>query len=168
MTGDAEAIEIHWNNLYGDLHDAVAPYIPEIEPVLAAMLDTPLAPLAGTNNHHYRLIDLISFTPEDKDVIEDCIDELMAEKEIPWRVSSRHLISAAKLASLRLITQGDEDQLPALAELTQKTVIDLAPPGKLLDSLNPRAQQQIADLADSALQAPLSDYGLPTLEGVVL
>jgi hypothetical protein len=151
-------LEAGWQALYGKPNDEFSPYFPDIEPVISAILDTPLMILQSPDSQLHSLSELISFTPDDQAAIQEAVTKLITGIPI-GRLQTRHVVSASQLAFEQMTEAGNATQIEELAQHTCQTIIDTARPGQLRAGLAHRAQKHLDRLARAALERPLDDFG---------
>jgi len=159
LAQSADALEVGWKALYGEPGDDFGPYLPDIEPVISAILDTPLDVLQDQDGRRHSLSELVTFTSDDQALIQETAARLVADAP-HRRLPLRHVVSASQLAFEQIAGTGDATRVDRLAQRTQQTVIDLAPPAQLAAGLSSRAQRHLDDLARVLLERPLDDFGL--------
>jgi hypothetical protein len=93
----ADALEADWKMLYGEPGDDFSPYLPEIEPVIGAILDTPITVLQDLDGKLHCLSELIAFTPDDQALIQEAASNLTAGA-LHDQFPIRHIVSASQLA----------------------------------------------------------------------
>lgn len=154
----ADTFEMGWRALYGEPGDDFSPHLPEIEPVITAILDTPLTALQDLDGKLHCLSELIAFTPDDQALIQEAAANLTAGA-LHGQLSIRYVVSASQLAFEQMTD--DATDLDLLARRARQTIIDLSPPGQLTVGLaSPHARQHLDDLASACLDRPLGDFGI--------
>jgi len=157
----AQALEAGWRALYGVPNDGFRTYLAQIEPVIATILDTPLAPLQDRGGKIHSLGELIAFTLDDQARVQATAVRLVTGALLTSKLPIRHVVSASQLAFEQTVQSGDTAGLATLAQHTQRTIIDLKPPGQLPVGLaSHRARQHLDDLARAFLERPLDDIGI--------
>jgi len=162
----ADALEAGWKTLYGEAGDDFSPYLPEIEAVITAILDTPIAVLQDLDGRLHSLSELIAFTPDDQARIQEAAAKLATGAQLS-NLPIRHVVSVSQLAFEQMGQASNTVGLAALAQHTQQIIIDLAPGGQLpIGVASPRAQQHLNDLARAYLERSPEDIGIhwPAIE----
>lgn len=160
LSRSAYALEAGWKALYGEAGDDFSPYLPEIEPVITTILDTPIAALKDLDGELHSLIELIAFTADDQARIQEAAAKLVAGAP-PGKLPIRQVVSASQLAFEQMVQASDTARLATLAQNTQQAIINLAPRGRLPVGLaSRRAQKHLDDLARAYLKRPLDDIGI--------
>jgi len=157
----ADDLEVRWKTLYGEPNDDFSPYFTEIEPVIAAILNTPITALQDLDGKPHSLGELITFTPSDQARIKEAAAELTAGTPLTRKLPIRQVLSASQLAFEQMAQSDSSAGIAALAQRTQETIIELKPPGQLPVGLAlRRAREHLDDLALAYLERPLEDIGI--------
>jgi len=107
------------------------------------------------------LSELIAFTADDQARVQATAARLVTGAPLTSKLPIRHVVSASQLAFEQIVQSGDTAGLATLAQHTQRTIIDLKPPGQLPVGLaSRRARQHLDDLARAYLERSLDDIGI--------
>jgi len=157
----ADALDAGWKVLYGEPGTDFEPYLADIEPVVSAILDTPLDTLQNQQDgRRHSLSELLTFTLNDQALIDRSAARL-ADGVLPDGLPIRHVVSASQMAFEQVVRGGNTARLEGLAQCTRQAVIALSPPGQLAAGVGSRrAEQHLEGLARALLERPLEDFGL--------
>lgn len=160
LAQSAAAIDMGWKAIYGEPDNEFSSYLRDVEPVISAILDTPIDALQDQDGQRHSLSELISFTPADQALIEEAAAKLGTEASL-GKLHIRHVVSASQLAFEQIAKTGDAARLERLAQSTQQAIVELTPPGQLPAGLaSHRVRKRLEDLAHALLGRPLVDFGI--------
>jgi len=160
LSQSADTLEASWKALYGEPGDDFSSYLPEVEPVISAILDTPLDALRDRDGRRHSLSALIAFTHDDQARVEKAAARLAAGA-LPDHLPIRHVVSASQVAFERMAEAAHAAGLEMLARSTRQAIVDLSPPVQLDAGLaSRRVRQHLDGLARAFLELPLDDFGI--------
>jgi hypothetical protein len=152
------SLEADWKTLYGEPGDDFGPYLPDVEPVVSAILDTPLAALQGREEQRHSLDELVVFAPSSQECIQEAAAKLAAGAA-PGELAIRHVVSSSQLAFEQMMGTGDAAKLESLARHTRQTIIALTPPKRLRAGLaSGRVRRRLDELARTFFEYSLDDF----------